>query len=126
MTTHAGKSMLVALAIGLLPPVRPPHAALTRADPAIDGHTAVIPAAVRLWFSESPEVVFTRLTLSDSSGAPVKLGKVESGDTKLEIRAKIAGTMHAGRYVVNWRTAGADGHATAGHFTFTVDLPRPR
>jgi hypothetical protein len=102
------------------------HATLTRTEPPVEGHIASAPAALRLWFSEAPEVVFTRLTLTDSSGAAVKLDKVEKGDTKLEIRSKVAGPMHAGRYVVTWRTAGPDGHATAGKFAFRVDSSRAR
>jgi methionine-rich copper-binding protein CopC len=114
-----------ALALSLLfaPGSRAPHASLTRAEPAVDSHTAVSPARVRLWFSEAPEVVFTRLTLNDSTGSAVTLGGVEHGDTKLEIRAKIAAPLHAGRYVVTWRTAGPDGQATTGTFKFTIDPP---
>lgn len=117
---------LAVLCVLCLPLVLSAHAKLTRAEPAVDSRTAAPPTRLRLWFSEAPEVVFTRLTLSDSGGAPVKLGAVERGDMKLEIRAKIVAPMHTGRYVVNWRTAGPDGHATSGAFSFTVEPHAPR
>src|SRR5437868_6645548 len=91
---------LLALALLFAPSSRVPHATLTRAEPAVDGHTASSPARLRLWFSEAPEVVFSRVTLSDSAGTAIKLGPVERGDTKLEIRAKITAPLHAGRYAV--------------------------
>ncbi|MGH7619840.1 MAG: copper resistance CopC family protein [Gemmatimonadaceae bacterium] len=118
------RSIMAALVVTFVAPAAPPHAALTRAEPAVGGHTATAPKVLRLWFSEAPEVLFTRLALSDSSGVAVTLGKVQKGDTKLEIRSKIAGPMHAGRYAVTWRTAAADGHATSGTFAFTVDASR--
>jgi copper resistance protein C len=114
---------LFALALLFVPGSHPPHATLTRAEPAVDGHTAASPARLRLWFSEAPEVVFSRVTMSDSAGTAVKLGPVERGDTKMEIRAKVIAPLHAGRYAVVWRTAGADGHATTGTFKFVIDPP---
>jgi methionine-rich copper-binding protein CopC len=112
---------LVAGCILFFPEALSAHAWLKRAEPAIDGRTAVPPTKLRLWFSEAPEVAFSRLTLTDSAGTPVKLGAVERGDTKLEIRANIAAPMRRGRYVVNWSTAGPDGHPTSGAFSFTVN-----
>jgi methionine-rich copper-binding protein CopC len=106
------------------PRVLDAHARLTRAEPAVDGHVTPAPTLLRLWFSEAPEVVFSKVTLTDSTGNDVKLGAIARGDTKLEIRAKIATALSVGRYTVNWRTAGPDGHATSGAFRFTVDAPR--
>src|SRR5579872_6161306 len=96
------------------------HARLTRAEPAIDGHVAKSPARLRLWFSESPELAFTKLTLSDSARHVYALGKPERGESDLEVRATVATTLHPGRYTVNWRTAASDGHPTCGAFTFVV------
>ncbi len=99
------------------------HARLTRAEPAAGAHTPAAPTRLRLWFSEEPEVLFSRLSLSDSTGHTVKLGAIERGETRLEIRAKIDEPVRAGRYTVNWRTAGSDGHPTSGAFVFIVDAP---
>jgi methionine-rich copper-binding protein CopC len=112
-------------ALGVLSPAAASmHATLTRAEPPVDGRTTTPPTRLRLWFSESPELPFTTLTLADSAGKVVKLGGIEHGDTQLEIRAKIAATLYAGRYTVKWRTAGPDGHATTGTFAFTIVPPQ--
>jgi len=112
-------------AIGLsVPRSLDAHAMLTRAEPAVDGRVTTSPARLRLWFSEAPEIAFTKLTLADSAGGSIALGKIERGDTKLEIRAPIATKLALGRYTVNWRTAAADGHPTSGTFKFTVVAPR--
>jgi len=121
----AGTATAALLALATPVPLLWAHARLTRADPAPNGHTAVVPTRLRLWFSESPEIAFTQVTLSDSARHAIKLGKVERGDTKLEVRAAVAGALHPGRYTVNWRTAAADGHPTSGAFTFTIDT-RPK
>ncbi len=119
------RSAVFLSAIATMRPIAPAmHATLTRAEPPIDGRVTTIPTRLRLWYSESPELPFTTLVLADSTGKVVKLGGIEHGDTKLEIRAKIATTLFAGRYTVKWRTAGPDGHATAGTFAFTIDPPR--
>jgi methionine-rich copper-binding protein CopC len=107
----------------LVPRALDAHAMLTRAEPGVDGHVTTIPARLRLWFSEAPEIAFTTLTLADSGGGSIALGKVEKGDTKLEIRAPVAAKLARGRYTVSWRTAGPDGHATSGTFRFTVVAP---
>jgi len=77
------------------------------------------PTALRLWFSERPELRFSSLELVDSAGVAVSLGDLTAGDS-MSIVASIKQPLRGGRYSVAWRTAAADGHATSGRFTFIV------
>jgi methionine-rich copper-binding protein CopC len=46
------------------------------------------------------------------------------GDGKsAPVIAAIKGKMAGGKYKVAWRTAGNDGHAVSGDYSFTVKLP---
>lgn len=96
------------------------HARLTRSDPAAKTTLGVAPTLIRLWFSEAPEIAMSRVTLADSLGAAIPLGKLERGSEKLLIQASIDHRLGAGRYTVTWRVAAADGHPSSGSFTFTV------
>lgn len=96
------------------------HARLTRSDPAAKATLSVAPTRIRLWFSEAPEIAMSRVTLTDSSGTPIPLGKVERGAEKLLIETSIGRALAAGRYTVTWHVAAADGHPSNGSFTFTV------
>jgi putative copper export protein/methionine-rich copper-binding protein CopC len=94
------------------------HARLTRSEPAANARLEVAPTVIRLWFSESPELSLSSITLEDSSGAAIHLGAVRRGDTTLAIEVTILDTLKAGRYTVGWRVAGSDGHPTSGSFAF--------
>lgn len=112
---------LAILANAVAPATVKAHPRLTRSDPSAGQRLAVAPGALRLWFSERPELTLTSLTLLDSAGRSVVLRAIErdEGD-KLGVLARIPERLRPGRYAVNWRTAAADGHPTTGSFTFTV------
>ena len=101
------------------------HARLTRSDPTAKASLSVAPTRIRLWFSEAPEIAMSRVTLTDSSGVSISLGKLERGDDKLLVEASIGRALIAGRYTVTWRVAAADGHPSSGSFTFTVTPRSP-
>jgi copper transport protein len=97
------------------------HAHLRRSEPAADARLNTAPTALRLWFTEAPEVTFTRITLRAPDSTEVPLGPVTavSGD-KMGVAVPISAPLAPGTYRVFWRTAAADGHPTSGTFAFTI------
>jgi putative copper export protein/methionine-rich copper-binding protein CopC len=96
------------------------HARLTKSAPAADARLSTLPTAMRLWYSEAPEIALTRVVLTDSAGHVVKVGVVERDESTLAVHVAIIGKLAAGRYKVTWKTAAADGHPSQGSFTFVV------
>lgn len=117
-------SVGIALAVLGTPALLLAHAKLVRAVPGVGSVVVAPPSVISLWFSEKPEARFTKIELLDSTGTAVALGEVAGvPDERMAMSAAVVGTMANGRYTVSWRTAGADGHAITGKFTFTLDAP---
>ena len=118
--------MVTALAVLGTPALLLAHARLVRSTPADNARLTTLPTALSLWFSETPELRFTKIQLVDSAGAPIALGKVASipGDA-MGLRVPITGSLANGRYMISWRTAGADGHLTSGKLLFTIGMAEP-
>ena len=115
-------TLALALVLGLSQPARA-HAHLRKSEPAASASVSS-PAAIRLWFTEEPELMLTVVRLTDSTGAVVPLG-TPSHDTDgpLSVRLAIGATLHPGRWTVTWKTAALDGHPSNGTFTFQVVGP---
>ena len=94
--------------------------------PVLDGISATeqvlkaSPTEVRLWYSEKPEARLSTITVQGSDSAKVTLGKVRTTDNPTSIAADIADTLRPGTYLVKWKTAGRDGHALRGSYTFSI------
>lgn len=110
---------VASIAIGALmvPSVASAHLALRRSDPDSTARLVRPPAAITLWFTQRPQLGFSRLTLTGPAG-PIALGAL-TADTGNVIRAALP-ALGAGTYTVRWRTASADGHAIRGEFRFVV------
>ena len=79
------------------------------------------PTAIRLWFSERPELGFTRVQLRTANSTEITLGAATRlSDDPMGVAIAIPTALTPGSYTVLWRTAAADGHATTGSFTFEV------
>ena len=108
------------------------HQALVRSSPAAGASLAVAPREIQLTFYERPERLFTRVVLIDPSGAAVELDSVVMGLGNT-VTVAIRGSLVAGAYVVQWQSAGRDGHVVQGDYEFsiiegapgTVDAARP-
>ncbi len=96
------------------------HGLLRSSSPAAGSVLASPPTAIRLTFTEAPELAFTRIRLVGPAG-DVPLGPLEILPGMVAA-AKIPGMLEQGVYRVEWRTAGADGHPVKGQFPFTVKL----
>jgi putative copper export protein/methionine-rich copper-binding protein CopC len=115
-------SLIAALAVLITPALLFAHARLLRSSPAAMSTISSPPAAIRLWFSERPELRFSSIELVDSTGAVIPLARLAVGDS-MSITAAIQKPLAAGRYSIAWRTAASDGHSTNGRFTFIVASP---
>jgi methionine-rich copper-binding protein CopC len=116
------------IAAAAAPPVRPPetrvaarHLHLERSEPAANDTVASAPAAVRLWFSEQPELAVTTIRLSAAAGAAVALAPLtrDTGATA-PVVAPLRAHPAAGTYNVWWRSTARDGHVSTGQFQFVI------
>jgi methionine-rich copper-binding protein CopC len=94
------------------------HAFIESSSPA-DGMTLMeSPREVTLVFSESIELVFSRVAVRDARGAEVHDGALRQPSAKtLVIGLR---PLAAGRYTVEWRVLSVDTHVTEGRFGFVV------
>lgn len=97
------------------------HAHLSRSEPSARERLTSPPKAIRLWFSERPELGFTRVRLRAADSSEVALGNgTRIADDPMGVSFAISQPLPAGRYTVLWRTAAADGHPSSGSFGFDV------
>lgn len=96
------------------------HLRLVRSAPAADSSVSS-PTAIRLWFSEQPQLKLSAISLTGPGSAVVKLGDAKAeGPDPLLLVADVPSPLAAGVYKVQWRTASRDGHPIRGEYTFRV------
>jgi hypothetical protein len=93
------------------------HAFLDHASPLVGGTVAAAPHEVTLWFTQNIEPAFSRIEVSDSSGARVDQGKAQVSGSTMRVGLK---PLAAGTYRVHWHVLSVDTHTTQGSFTFHV------
>jgi methionine-rich copper-binding protein CopC len=107
------------------------HATLIRADPAVNAHISEYPSEIRLWFSESIEHRFSRISVHRATrdAATGELRPQERVDAGLasgagvtrDLAVKLPETLPPGLYLVQWQVFSIDSHRTTGTFTLTYD-----
>lgn len=118
--------LIAALAVLSIPVALWAHAHLRRSEPAANERLASSPSAIRLWFSERPELGFTRVRLRRADSSDIALGTpARMSDDPMGVTVPIATSLAAGKYTVLWRTAAADGHASSGSFGFDLTSAAP-
>ena len=127
VTLLAGVALGLALGtLGAAPALG--HAQLLSSVPGAGEVVHQPPREIRLAFSEPVDGRFVRVDLLDADGNVVAaaIGVRDVVDSQLVI-ADLGGTILAnGAYNVTWRTlSAADGHSTAGFFTFGVGEGAP-
>lgn len=114
--------MWVAFALAFMPVQASAHLKLESSVPA-KGDTIRVPLhEIRITFTQAVEPRYTTVTLVDNAGVPISLGTLEpigTGKTR-EFVYKLSQPLAGGDFVVQWKTAGADGHVVSGSFDFTV------
>ncbi|MDQ6830715.1 MAG: copper resistance protein CopC/CopD [Gemmatimonadota bacterium] len=117
----ASGTVLAVLAVLALPVIALAHTMLKSSDPADGARLTTVPRAIRLSFTESPALAFTRVELRNSNGRAVVTEAVRyAPDSKRSVVIGVRGPLDVGEYVVVWQTAGDDGHPTRGRFRFTI------
>jgi len=100
------------------------HLHLIRSEPARNDTLHAPPHAVKLWFTEDPELAITSIKLLKPEGADtarVKLSALHRDAAEHSpVVADIQEAMTPGAYVIAWRTAAKDGHPGAGTIEFVV------
>lgn len=98
------------------------HFQLVKSDPAGDTVIGEAPAAVRLWFSQEPEIEGARVRIMGPDEVLVAMSDVHQDETdKTLVSAAILGELQPGTQTVIWRAMGRDGHVVTGEFTFSYD-----
>jgi copper transport protein len=105
-------------ALLLVPSSLHAHNVLRRSEPARGSRLTATPTRIVLWFTERPQLAFTRVHLFGPSGE-ITLGS-PTAETDNGVSASISTPLPAGSYHIEWRTASADGHVVSGTVAFDV------
>lgn len=97
----------------------PFHLHLLKSSPAANAIVSAAPDSIRLWFSQTPELKVTTVTVTGAGNASVPLAPLASADSATVVAA-VKQKMAPGAYTVTWRTMARDGHVARGTFAFTV------
>ncbi|HEV2149570.1 MAG TPA: copper resistance CopC family protein, partial [Longimicrobiaceae bacterium] len=111
------------LLLAALPAPGAAHTRLESSSPAADAVLRTPPTELRLRFTQGVEPRLTAATLVSESGDTVQAGAAvpEPGTGNRALTLPLPAGLGPGRYLVEWRTAGADGHVIRGAFSFAVE-----
>ena len=84
------------------------------------GATVASPPAVSITFDGKLEPAFSTLTLTDSNGKAVQIGKAHVDEARPQVLSVPLPALPSGRYIVHWAAVAEDGHRTHGDYTFSV------
>ncbi len=100
------------------------HANLAGSDPAASALLDKAPAAVTMTFTEPPDPKLSIVHVLDVNGTPVEAGPVDAvAGQSDELAIALPDDLPDGVYTVSWRVVSeADGHETAGAFSFGVNV----
>jgi len=94
------------------------HNKLMKTEPAAGAVLKASPARVEIWFEEKPDLTVSKVAVQGPSGI-VETGPPHANGEK-SIAADFKAKLTDGQYVVNWQTAGDDGHVSKGDFNFSM------
>jgi len=111
------------LLVALLPAAGGAHTRLESSAPTADAVLRAAPTEIRLRFTGPAEPTLTGATLTTASGDTIPVGRatVEPGSGNRAYVIPIPTPLSPGQYLVEWRTAGTDGHVIRGAFSFLVE-----
>jgi copper transport protein len=124
----AARAMLVigvvgSCLLGFAGPARA-HANLASSDPAASAQLDHAPSEVTMTFTEPPDPKLSIVHVLDVNGDAVEAGPVhEVAGRNDELQIPLPTDLSDGVYTVSWRVVSeADGHQTAGAFSFGVNV----
>jgi methionine-rich copper-binding protein CopC len=95
------------------------HTELKSSTPAKNS-TGPSPAKVTLTFTENVNAAVSAISILKSDSTEVAKLVVAATPDSATIEGAVATPLAAGKYLIRYRTASADGHAVRGTFGFTV------
>ncbi|HJO16903.1 MAG: copper resistance protein CopC [Vicinamibacterales bacterium] len=107
----------VGITVFLFGPTLAAHLAVTKTEPEANT-TVESPSLVQIWFTQKPELVVSTLNLKQGD-LDVSISDVEAGRDN-SLVARVDDVLPSGNYIVEWKTAGDDGHVLRGEFSFSV------
>jgi methionine-rich copper-binding protein CopC len=96
------------------------HAFLDHADPKVGSTVKGSPPAVKAWFTQELEPVFSSLQVQDAQGHEVDKKDMHLDDKDKKLMIVSLPPLPAGTYIVSWQAVSVDTHHTRGHFQFTI------
>lgn len=97
----------------------PFHLHLLKSSPPANATVSASPDSIRLWFSQTPELKVTTVSVTGPGSTSVPLAPLARADSATVVAA-VKQKMAPGAYTVTWRTMARDGHVARGTFGFTV------
>ena len=103
------------------------HLKLSRSEPAANARLATSPTAVKLWFTQRPELTVTAIKIRSGAGAAAvertlaPLARAAAANAP--ISAPVGAALAPGHYEIVWRTMARDGHVLNGVIPFDVSTP---
>ena len=103
------------------------HLKLSRSEPAANARLATSPTAVKLWFTQRPELTVTAIKIRSGAGAAAvertlaPLARAAAANSP--ITAPVGAALATGHYEIVWRTMARDGHVLNGVIPFDVSTP---
>jgi copper transport protein len=116
---------LIILACVALPAQAWAHLKLQSSSPAQGDTVRTSLTEIRLTFTQAVEPRYTTVSLLDNNGNAINIGTLEpvgTGKTQQFIY-RLTHPVVSGEFVLQWKTAGTDGHVVSGSFDFIVDVP---
>ena len=102
------------------------HAGAVSTSPAQDEVVTVMPAEIKVVFSEELMTIADKeintISLTHFDGPPVEISDVKVTGTTLSATVP-SGDYEPGVYEVNYRIVSADGHQVSDSFTFSLNAP---
>ncbi len=115
-------AVVIALAVAAWPAAARAHAFPTSQVPPAGAELSKSPPRVRIRFDAPIEPDFSKLTVTDSSGAS-ELQATATVDSTHRYLAAPLKSLSPGDYYVRWSVVAEDGHRTEGTYTFKVINP---
>jgi copper transport protein len=115
--------VLAGALVGLGASTASAHALVRRSSPASGAIVQTAPKQIEITFTEPPELDLTIVHILDQTGKTHETGPPQLvPGSKLGVEVPV-GPLADGVYTVTWRTvSAADGHVTAGSFSFGVGV----
>src|SRR6478735_11767355 len=111
---------ILSLAVVLLLPAARvnAHGFLEHSDPSVGSKVHSAPAAVRIWFTEAIEPVFSSIQVFDATGKQVDKKDTHSDRSNRSLLQISLPRLGPGTYKVAWGVVSVDTHVTKGDFRF--------